>query len=364
MRRLATVVSLVAVAVAGCTSSTPEATTATFQDTTTVAAEVTTTAAAGLPILVFSVEQAGGCGFGHLCQTWDFYSDGHVEAFRIVGPDEDPEPPRTGNVDVALVSAVSEELVGLDLEELRASLPEGVLRAPSDGVDLSYVYYVTDGQDGRFYSPETELVPTVPLFAATMEAIDAADEVIEPVGVGSTAPTESSTTTSTEGPVGVSCSNDVTRLDPDGGVLGAVVVCLPDVDMRLSPLTASAIDGTAATLDDAFTILNNGISPEMRQLGYESLIPAGALDGFELERPATGELTVHLPDSIYDIAGVSTTFNATVFLDQIYGTAFTDPDVETVTIDVIGDAPPAPCGLLQGGLTCPTITRDAFFATP
>jgi hypothetical protein len=364
MRRFAIDVALVAVAIAGCTSSAPVSTTAPVQDTRTVVAVVATTAVAGLPVLVFSVEQTGGCGFGHLCQTWRFYSDGYVEAFRRVGPDEDPEPPRTGNVDAALVSAVSEELVGLDLGELRASLPEGVLRAAFDGVDVSYVYNVTDGQDGRFYSPETELLPTVPLFAATMEAIDAADEVIEPVGSGSTAPTESSTTTSTEGSVDVSCSNDVARLDPKGGVMGAVVVCLPNVDIRLSPATASALDGTATSLEDAFENLNNGISPEMRKLGYESLIPEGALDGFQLERTGTGELTVHLPDSIYDIAGVSTTFNATVFLDQIYGTAFTDPDVETVTIDVIGDAPPAPCEMLQGGLTCPTITRDVFFASP
>lgn len=158
--------------VASCSTSSDPAvdeTTTSAPDSTTTTTEVTPPE----PVLVFSVETSGGCMMaGPNCASYRFFSDGTVELLRLDVETRIPEG--TGTIDAALVTAVADELVQVDLEDLYASLPPGECRGCYDGIDTAFIYEVP-GQPNTFASVDVELVETVPLFAATWAALEEAE---------------------------------------------------------------------------------------------------------------------------------------------------------------------------------------------
>ena len=113
---------------------------------------------------------------GPNCATYEFLTDGTVNLYRVGALDV---PEGAGSIDAAIVDKVLFHLDGTDLDELRASLPEGECRACYDGIDTTFVYITPDPV--AFNSAEVELVTTEPLFAATWAALEAAEDELGPL---------------------------------------------------------------------------------------------------------------------------------------------------------------------------------------
>ncbi len=115
---------------------------------------------------------------GPNCPEYVFYTDGTVEHFRVDVDERTLEGRAT--LDVRLVQRVIDELQATDLAELRATLPDGEDRSIYDGTNMAYRYEVLTG-NGAFSSVTVELLDSVPLFAATGAALEAARDALGPL---------------------------------------------------------------------------------------------------------------------------------------------------------------------------------------
>jgi hypothetical protein len=178
-----TVIAILTLVLVGCadpgdagsgSSTTTEPTTTTSTTTTTLPPE---------PTLVFTVEFDGGCMMmGPNCAGYRFFSDGSVELYRTNL--ETSETEHEATIDASLVAEVEDELATTDLVELRAMLPEGECQACYDGMDTTYIYEV-GSRTTEFDSAKVELLSSVGLFAATEQALTAAQETLDQLEIQS-----------------------------------------------------------------------------------------------------------------------------------------------------------------------------------
>jgi len=166
----------------GCASDSDfPADTTTTVPTATVPS-TTTSSLSTEPAVVFTVEDAGGCMMmGANCAGYRFWSDGSVEIYRADGS-TGTAAEISGSIDSELVARVSAELGTTNLPELRSSLPEGECRGCYDGIDTTFTYETVAGSI-PFASTEVELDLSVPLFAATADALQAARTALDPLPI-------------------------------------------------------------------------------------------------------------------------------------------------------------------------------------
>jgi len=118
---------------------------------------------------------------GANCAGYHFWSDGTVEIYRADGA-TDGAAEITGSIDPVLIARVAAELGTADLPAIRASLPEGECRGCYDGIDTTFTYETIVGTV-PFSSTEVELDLSVPLFAATADALQAARTTLDPLPI-------------------------------------------------------------------------------------------------------------------------------------------------------------------------------------
>ena len=178
MRLLSAVVFALALIASACASDaggSDETTSSTVP--TTTSSTTTTTEAPAEPVVAFTIQLSGGCMMaGPNCATYEFLTDGTVNLYRVDALDV---PEGVGSIDAAIVDEVLLHLDAVDLDELRASLPEGECRACYDGIDTTFIY--ATAPPTAFDSAEVELVTTEPLFAATWAALEAAEDELGPL---------------------------------------------------------------------------------------------------------------------------------------------------------------------------------------
>ena len=181
-----------------------------------------------------------------------------------------------------------------------------------------------------------------------------------PVTTPATQTTTQTMLPSTTAPASACGSLDL-GLDPAGTKPGPVAVCLGGPsgasfrDLGVVLDRAGLVDA-----EGAFAALAAGLDPAERQQGYTSFIPDAWPGQIVITRPAAGQLVVDFTDDIYSINGISTSDNSEIVLVQVFGTAYSDPTVASVTITVNGD-PDGLCNLFGRTAGCGESSRTSFF---